>query len=1349
MFVVVSNDGAGGYVPTESERSAGAIVIQVRATGLSETSPVWLNGWFDLDKDSSYTTFVDAQTDEWNEQMVNNLRLTDSGVYRTSLTLPSVRDYGSFFADIETTVRFRVSTGMVSGEQSALTESVEHSITIVNPGRDLGDAPDTYGTTLANDGVWHWYTNTLSLGETVLVDTNGQPSTAADLDLSDDGVEFIAPTQPSGQLDNPIVVMGHEIPVYTVVSADGTVSGEIRDAIGAMEHPYGAIIVKVRATEISATNPVYVSGWLDWEADGVFGSGVDQLLSSVPLTQYTTVDNLSGTSVTIRAPGIDVTGNWQDYQTYLRVRVSHESGLTSGSGSNVELADGEVEDYQVSIVAPGLDFGDTPDTYGTTIANGGVWHWYTETLSLGETVTVELDGQPSTAADLDEGDDGVEFIAPTRPSGELTNPILVMGYEIPVYMVVSADGTVSREIREAIEAEEHPYGAIIVKVKATEVSAANPVYVSGWLDWKADGVFSTGWTGSDGSVWSDRLLSSVALTRYTTVGNLAEMTTVVRTPGISVTGDRDGRETYLRFRVSHTPGLTASGNADVELADGEVEDYRVSTATPEVDFGNAPDTYGTKEASDGPRHSIAGTTTWLGETVDAEDDYDPAAVVTDNDGVTIVSPLANQDGTATSRNMLAMGQEIPVYIFVSEDGTEEAAIDSHLEENLHGWIVVRVAAQDLANEVVYLNGWLDTDGDGTFEWDEHLIEDLAISDKSLVNGLLKTSITLPAAADQSDLLTWLRFRVSHTSGLGATTDSRIDAAALPDGEVEDYALTLLSDQQTVAGYVFHDIDFSRSRGEGEVGLQNRLVYIDLNENGVRDEFEPSTHSASENFNTILNEAGAFAFEGLTKGQYLFRVEFAADEQANWVSTNGDTYIQVPEGQMGVAMVGLYQKATITIDDVLIEEGDLSADGTRESTSVIVTISREDTFGTTITVGYQTEDGTASGTSAVSRKNTRTSDGTYLYDYLSVSDTVTMSPDTQMADSSWEQEVIGELAGTNQYAGTFWSGTINGRSYSWVVWLSTGASGDAEVYWLDLTDPDATPQVINTPARNASRPSISGNLVVWSAEPADVVNEGPDREVFVCELPLLTGGFPSVYQLTHDDVSSENPQISGSMILWESGDQMIRYDLGLGVQNAVGAVDDVVTVYWDLQNPDERISVLDVLSNDGGVVTGTTVPVIVEVASHGVASVTADGQIRYTPAAGFTGEDQFRYQITDTEGNVSEAIVSVTVTNNRSRAVDDEVTVYTDLQETGLSESLDVLANDGGIDEGCTLLIGTRRTDQPSHGTVEVVDGRILYTPDEGYTGEDEFHYIVRDRYGYESKATVTVTVTNSLVDGTV
>src|SRR5262249_44783427 len=94
--------------------------------------------------------------------------------------------------------------------------------------------------------------------------------------------------------------------------------------------------------------------------------------------------------------------------------------------------------------------------------------------------------------------------------------------------------------------------------------------------------------------------------------------------------------TYARFRLSAAGGLAPTGAAP----DGEVEDYAVNVGA--VDFGDAPDSYGTLLASNGPNHRMVSGFS-LGATEDTETDGQPSAGASgdgaDEDGVALPSPL--------------------------------------------------------------------------------------------------------------------------------------------------------------------------------------------------------------------------------------------------------------------------------------------------------------------------------------------------------------------------------------------------------------------------------------------------------------------------------------------------------------------------------------------------------------------------------------------------------------------------------------------------------------------------------------------------------------------------------------
>ncbi|MEK8033714.1 Ig-like domain-containing protein [Ideonella sp. DXS29W] len=187
---------------------------------------------------------------------------------------------------------------------------------------------------------------------------------------------------------------------------------------------------------------------------------------------------------------------------------------------------------------------------------------------------------------------------------------------------------------------------------------------------------------------------------------------------------------------------------------------------------------------------------------------------------------------------------------------------------------------------------------------------------------------------------------------------------------------------------------------------------------------------------------------------------------------------------------------------------------------------------------------------------------------------------------------------------------------------------------------------------------------------------------------------------------------------------------------VGAIDDLPAAKNDTFSATEdtaftgNLASNDTLSGDGGNVfavgTGPT---------HGTVVVNADGTFTYTPAANYNGPDSFTYTLTDADGDVSTATVTLNV-----GAVDDLPTAKNDTfaatEDTALTGNLatnDTLSGDGGN----VFAIGTR----PAHGTVVVnADGTFTYTPAANYNGPDSFTYTLTDADGDVSTATVTLNV---------
>ncbi|EGQ8942677.1 tandem-95 repeat protein, partial [Vibrio parahaemolyticus] len=138
-------------------------------------------------------------------------------------------------------------------------------------------------------------------------------------------------------------------------------------------------------------------------------------------------------------------------------------------------------------------------------------------------------------------------------------------------------------------------------------------------------------------------------------------------------------------------------------------------------------------------------------------------------------------------------------------------------------------------------------------------------------------------------------------------------------------------------------------------------------------------------------------------------------------------------------------------------------------------------------------------------------------------------------------------------------------------------------------------------------------------------------------------------------------------------------------------------------------------------------------ANGTVSVNPDGSVTYTPNDNYVGKDTFTYVVTS--GGVSESTtvtVNVTPVNDAPVAKDDIATTQEDTAVT-----IDVLSNDTDVD-GDKLSIQSATVPE-AQGKVEIVDGKLVFTPAENFNGHAEITYTVTDG-ALTDQATVKVTV---------
>jgi hypothetical protein len=211
------------------------------------------------------------------------------------------------------------------------------------------------------------------------------------------------------------------------------------------------------------------------------------------------------------------------------------------------------------------------------------------------------------------------------------------------------------------------------------------------------------------------------------------------------------------------PATLGGAHVDVDVVSGAFTSGINFGNQLALDFGDAPTSYGTTLASNGPRHGVM---SGYGLTLDIAD----AANVIDADANGLVHSSALGDdnsGIDDENGVQFLAGLVP--------GTTAT---------------VRVGVRTGGFSPAYLQAWVDFNGDGQFGAGEKII-----ADRQLREGIHDLSFPVPANAELG--LTFARFRYGFERGLGHL------GAAL-GGEVEDHTVNVLQDQAIAVDDIFPD-----------------------------------------------------------------------------------------------------------------------------------------------------------------------------------------------------------------------------------------------------------------------------------------------------------------------------------------------------------------------------------------------------------------------------------------------------------------------------------------------------------------------------------------------------------------
>ncbi|WP_025819824.1 GEVED domain-containing protein [Shewanella marina] len=498
--------------------------------------------------------------------------------------------------------------------------------------------------------------------------------------------------------------------------------------------------------------------WLDKNQDGQFSS--DEVVDLIDGAAFASNNVPNNSNFTTDATAKTLTWNGLTGLTQgamaLRIRIANQA-LTANDWAGMAIT-GEVEDYMVFV--GGYDFGDAADNaananstsnYRTTLSDGGPYHGLSSDLFIGAAQPdIEVDSYNSTGAGNANGDD------------------------------IDANGDDEEGVQlSALDNSPLPI-SYLAKVRVTNNTSSDAT-LYGWVDSDRNGHF-------DEDEVATQIISA----------NSGDQFVTLTWPAFSSVS---AGQTVARFRLTTDPLINSQTNATLEdtrsiggASDGEVEDHSLYIG--DHDFGDAPDSYQTLTASQGPAHGLLNKTTlYLGtNNIDAEVDGQVSGDATGDD--------------ATGDDENALPAILPIINTSAADYT----------------VTINLRNSTTSGQAATLVAWLDSNQDGSFSADE--VVDLI--DYDGLGASTFSSDNIPYnSADKSVTLTWnglsgltqgamaLRLRLSKDS---LTANDWHGVAS--NGEVEDYLLLVGA------------VDYGDAPDTG-VGVAINNYRTNFNDNGAR------------------------------------------------------------------------------------------------------------------------------------------------------------------------------------------------------------------------------------------------------------------------------------------------------------------------------------------------------------------------------------------------------------------------------------------------------------------------------------------------------------------------------------
>lgn len=316
-----------------------------------------------------------------------------------------------------------------------------------------------------------------------------------------------------------------------------------------------------------------------------------------------------------------------------------------------------------------------------------------------------------------------------------------------------------------------------------------------------------------------------------------------------------------------------------------------------------------------------------------------------------------------------------------------------------------------------------------------------------------------------------------------------------------------------------------------------------------------------------------------------------------------------------------------------------------------------------------------------------------------------------AETPGSEHVWGFL-GDDTFEGSAGNDTVVGDRGSDTYIMARGHGHDVfedtDTYWAEAVDRIEFPDFVSSEVSVARLFKGSDSIKLTFAS-------SPDDSLVVVD--ALAGGGAGIEEYHFSDGQIWTPAILAELL----------------DNNAPVATDDG---YYTVTEGDQLVLAPETLLRNDFDADGDPLTIIaVDGGANGFAEIDGNGNVVFTPTAGFYGATQLSYTLSDGRNGQAEANIDLRV-RPRAEALDDD---GFEVEEDGflVIRAERLLSNDL---DGDRLIIA--QVKDPQNGTVSLNSaGEITFTPTPNYNGPASFTYVANTPENGVAEATVTLNVT--------